>query len=67
VNDPAARLHTNNHISVGGNTGGVIRALKLVVTTEGVGSLYRGMGPGMIAMFPKSAMTYGRVVQVDPG
>jgi solute carrier family 25 phosphate transporter 23/24/25/41 len=60
------RLATNG--SVGAATlngvpirgvGGIVRGLRVIAKTEGVGALYRGLGPATLGIFPEAAITYG--------
>lgn len=38
---------------------GLISATRQIVKAEGVGSLYRGLGPSFLAILPEAAVTYG--------
>jgi len=38
---------------------GIMHGLQVVAKTEGVGALYRGLGPAAIGIFPEAAITYG--------
>lgn len=44
---------------VGGRPGGVVAALRAVARAEGIGGLYRGLGPAALGIFPEAAITYG--------
>lgn len=38
---------------------GVVAQLRAVVQCEGIGALYKGLGPSVLAIFPEAAITYG--------
>ncbi|GLI63975.1 hypothetical protein VaNZ11_007143 [Volvox africanus] len=56
---------------------GLLDAMTSLVRCEGVGALYKGLGPSVAAIFPEAAITYGlhdalkrtytRVVHEEPG
>ncbi|EFJ52525.1 mitochondrial substrate carrier [Volvox carteri f. nagariensis] len=56
---------------------GLAEALGSIVRREGVGALYRGLGPSVAAIFPEAAITYGlhdalkkaytRIAREEPG
>lgn len=40
---------------------GLVSSTRQIVRSEGVGALYRGLGPALLAILPEAAITYGRL------
>lgn len=40
---------------------GLVSSTRQIVRSEGVGALYRGLGPALLAILPEAAITYGNL------
>ena len=46
---------------------GLVSSTRQIVRSEGVGALYRGLGPALLAIIPEAAITYGGpTLSLDP-
>ncbi|GIL71816.1 hypothetical protein Vretimale_646 [Volvox reticuliferus] len=64
-------------VTAAASSPGMFDAMSSLVRREGVGALYKGLGPSVAAIFPEAAITYGlhdalkraytRVVHEEPG
>lgn len=50
-----------------GQYSGLISATRQIVSNEGVGALYQGLGPSLLAILPEAAVTYGTDSQAKHG
>ena len=61
---PLEVLRSRVTCDVTGQYRGALSAARHMVASEGVCSLYRGLGPSMLAILPEAAITYGK--SLDP-
>ena len=56
---PLEVLRSRLTCDVTGQYRGALSAARQMVASEGMGSLYRGLGPSTLAILPEAAITYG--------